>query len=221
MKDRTRILIVYNLVLFAAVLLAWAVMVFFEREGMLSDLGLRNMKYFTVLSNVFEGIASLALAVCLVRVRRGRSARVPHGVFLLKFLAAVTVAVTFLVVALFFGPWIGWLPLYRGANFWFHLVVPVLAMAEFVLLDRFDGVAFRETLWAPLPALAYGIVYTVNLLVNGTGTDPDPNDFYGFVHWGFAVGFGIFAGILLVSWGAGCLLCLGNRAGRKEKSIDA
>ena len=219
MKDRNRFLIAYNIVLFAAVVLAWTVMVFFEHEGMLSDLGLRNMKYFTVLSNVLEGIVSLALAACLVRVRRGRAARVPHGVFLLKFLAAVTVAVTFLVVALFFGPWVGWRPLYQGANFWFHLVVPVLAMAEFVLLDRFDGVSFRETAWAPLPALVYGIVYTANLLVNGAGTGPDANDFYGFVHWGYPVGVGIFAGILLVSWAAGCLLRLGNRAGRKENSI--
>jgi len=220
MKDRSRFLIVYNAVVFAAVLVAWTDMAFFSQEGMLSDLGLRNMKYFTVLSNVFEAIVSLALAVCLARVRRGRAARVPHGVFLLKFLAAVTVAVTFLVVALFFGLWVGYRPLYLGANFWFHLVVPVLAMAEFVLFDRFDAVTLRETAWAPLPALAYGAVYTVNVLVNGAGSDPDANDFYGFVHWGYPVGFGIFAGILFTSWAAGCLLRLGNRAGRKEKSID-
>ena len=220
MKDRTRFLTIYNFVLFAVAVFAWAVMAFFEEAGMLSDLGLRNLKYFTVLSNVFEGIVSLVLAVCLVRVRRGSSARVPHAVFLLKFLAAVTVAVTFLVVALFFGPWVGWRPLYRGANFWFHLVIPVLAMAEFVRFDRFDGVSFRETLLAPLPALIYGLVYTANLLVNGAGSGPDANDFYGFVHWGYPVGVGIFAGILLVSWAAGCLLRRGNRAGRPENSME-
>lgn len=221
MKDKTRLLIICNIVLFAAVLFAWTVMAFFGEKGMLSDLGLRNMKYFTVLSNVFEGIASLVLAVCLVRMRNGRAACVPHGVFLLKYLAAVTVAVTFLVVAVFFGPLYGHRLLYQGANSWFHLVIPVLAMAEFVLLDRFDGVSLRETAWAPLPALVYGIVYTVNVLVNGAGYGPDSNDFYGFVLWGLPVGFGIFAGILLLSWAAGCLLRLGNRAGRKEKSIDA
>lgn len=204
MKKKSAMIFAYDLALFALTVLGWVVMVFFGEAGRLSTLGLANMRYFTVLSNILEGIASLLLAIRLGRIRRGRAEGIPHWLYLLKFLAAVMVAVTFLVVALFFGPWVGYLSLYRGANFWFHLIIPVLAMAEFILLDRFDRVSRRETLLAPLPALVYGLAYALNLIIHGVGEPPDPNDFYGFASWGLGVGFGIFALILLMSWGVGC-----------------
>lgn len=205
MKTDTRIrgALICNICIVLMVLIAWGVMLFANEEGVLSTLGFANLRYFTVLSNVFEGVASLLLVISL---RRGG---VSHGVFAAKYLAAVTVAVTFFVVALFFGPWIGYAPLYRSANFWFHLVIPLTAMLEFVFWDRFDIISRREVFLAPLPALVYGVVYAAALIFLGG------EDFYGFAHWGLPVGFGIFAGILLLSLAAGALLRLGNRAGRR------
>jgi len=207
-----------NVVIVVLVAAAWVIMSFFGAEGTLASRGFGNLKYFTVLSNILAGAASAALLVCLARVRRGAAERVPHSVYLLKFVAAAAVSVTFLVVSVFFSPWIGWLPMYRGANFWFHLVIPVLAVCEFVFLDRFDTASRRETLMCMLPPLIYGCVYAVNVIANGAGGGPDGNDFYGFAHWGLPVGFGIFAAILLTSWGAGALMRLGNRGKSRSKT---
>lgn len=199
------LLLLCNLLLALLVLAGWLVSLLApDPDALLISHGLANLRYFTVLSNLLEGAAAVVMTVCLCR------GRVPHGVFLMKFLAAVTVAVTFFVVALFFGPWVGWAPLYRRGNFFYHLVVPLLAMIEFILWDRFGRISRREVLLAPLPALAYGAVYAVSVLLLGG------EDFYGFVHWGLPAGFGIFAGILLLSWGSGALLRLGNQAGRRK-----
>lgn len=194
---------------------AWVYMAFIGHGNILSSNGIVSLRYFTVLSNILEAAASVWLLIELLRLGRGGRERISHGVFLLKFVSAAAVAVTFSVVAFFFGPLVGYGALYRGANFWYHLIVPVLAMAEFILLDRFDSVSMRETLLAPVPALIYGICYAVNLLINGIGSGPDTNDFYGFAAWGLPVGFGIFALILLLSWGLGCLLRWGSRVKRQ------
>lgn len=219
MKTKTdeRRLLWWNVAIAAMTVIAWCIMAFWDHaDALLEARGVDNLKFFTVLSNVFEGIVSLALAVRLLRVRRGRAEGIPHALYLLKLLAAVTVTVTFAVVAVFFGPWVGYRPLYRYANFFFHLVIPLAAITEFLFLDRFDRASFRETLWAPLPALVYGTVYTVNVVVNGPGEFPNANDFYGFTNWGWPAAFAIFAGILLLSWGAACFLRWGNARGRTK-----
>ncbi|MBR1457212.1 MAG: hypothetical protein IJ594_08670, partial [Oscillospiraceae bacterium] len=119
---------------------------------------------------------------------------------------------TFLVIAAFLGPLYGHRHMYSGSNFWYHLVLPLVSMLEFCLLDTRPALTLRDTLWAGLPALLYGAGYTVNLLVNGIGVWPDTNDFYGFVNWGWGVGFCIFGGIVLASWLLALLLRAGNRA---------
>ena len=218
METRKTLLLISNIVIVLLTVLGVCITQFVTSDGLLAAEGLHNLKYFTVLSNILEGAASLILAVRLLRVRRGRAQGIPHGLYILKLVSASAVAVTFFVVALFFGPWVGYGLLYRDANLFFHLVIPVLAMAEFVLLDRFGSASFRETAWCPLPELLYGLGYLLNLLANGIGEWPDTNDFYGFTTWGWGAGFAIFAAILLLGWGAGCLMRLGNRAGRSEKN---
>ena len=102
MKTKTgdRLLLWWNIAIVALAVFALYIMAFWDHaDALLSSQGVGNLKYFTVLSNVFEGIMSLILAVRLLRVRRSRAEGVPHALYLLKLLAAVTVTVTFMVVA--------------------------------------------------------------------------------------------------------------------------
>ena len=190
--------------------------------GLLSSGGWENLKYFTVLSNIFCGLVALGFLIWIIAARGGQPDReqvgagnqaekagkekgeYPRAVMAWKLMATVVVAVTFIVVAGFFGPIYGWLPLYRGSNLEFHLIVPVLAMIEFCLLE--GELPFRTTLLAGMPALVYGTVYLINILINGKGDWPNTNDWYGFMNWGFAVSIVIFAGIVAVSWGIAVFL---------------
>ena len=211
----------WNLVIALLVLFAWLQMTLFGSEAALSSLGLVNLKFFTVLSNLLEGIASLFYARALHLVIHGRRAHTPHLAFVLKLISAVCVRLTFLVVLLFLGPMFGHAAMYVGANFWFHLMIPLLSMAEFVFLDRNGRISMRDTLWALLPVLLYGSVYLLNVLINGVGEWPHRNDFYGFATWGVPVGILIFAAILGLQWALALLLRLGNHAASKIGSSES
>lgn len=165
--------------------------------------GWENLKYFTVLSNEFAGIAALIVLMIIIF---GRASSMQGFISVIKLIAVTGVGLTFMVIACFFGPLYGYLILYQGSNLWFHLIVPVICMVEFVFLDTGrEGIRLKFIILAGLPSLCYGMFYLINILVNGVGTWPDGNDWYGFVNWGLPVGIVIFAGIVLMSIGLAAL----------------
>ena len=116
------------------------------RLGSQSEGGFGNLRYFTVLSNLLQGGVSLAYA-CGIRTGR------------FKFASTTAITFTFFIVHLFLGPKRGYDVVYAGANFWSHLIVPVLAMADFLVLDRECTFTMRDTFIAVIPTLAYGLFY--------------------------------------------------------------
>ena len=215
---KKKINVVLNILIFAFTLLGLGIMLYLNGDdgGLLSSAGWDNMKYFTVLSNLFCGIvAGIFLLLQLLGNKKTSPAHVggsllsPAWMMILKLSAAAAVMVTFLVVACFFGPLYGYRYMYLGSNLWFHLIIPLLGMIEFCLLD--GTIPFRMTFLAGTPALVYGCFYLGNILINGKGKWPDTNDWYGFLNWGWGPAFVIFAVIILTSWGAACLLRVFNK----------
>ncbi len=175
-------------------------------EGaVLASRGWRNLRYFTVLSNEFCGIVSL---LWIVRTVRGKTFPA-----LLKLMAVSGVGLTFAIVAFFLAPMNPQLNLYQGGNLWFHLIVPVTAMIEFLILDT-KRLPVKQTLIAAIPSLIYGLGYLINILINGRGEWPNTNDWYGFLTWGYPIGFLIFGFIFLMHWGIACLMQLFNKWGQ-------
>ncbi|MBR0474094.1 MAG: hypothetical protein IJJ19_03755 [Erysipelotrichaceae bacterium] len=194
-KINTRILI--NVFIAIIVPYAWLKMVFSSTDGVLVSTGLRSLRYFTILSNLLEGFASV---VFLLNMKKEKP-----WVNLLKYVAAVSVGLTFLVVVVFLGPLFGYLFMFIGVNFWLHLIVPVLAMVEFVIYNR-EKYTVKDNLIASLPMVIYGIFYLGNIIINGVGQWPDSNDWYGFMSWGLPVGIVIFFVIVAVTYGIGLVL---------------
>ena len=193
-------------------LAAWLMMLF-GGEGTLSSRGLGSLKYFTTLSNLLEGAASVWWLIAALRSGTRLAER-------LKFVAAAAVMLTFTVVMTFLGPLYGYRYMFGGANLWFHLLVPLMAAAEFILLG--DGtMTRRDDLLAVLPPLLYGAVYLCNILVNGVGEYPHTNDWYGFVLWGLPVSIVIFAVICGVTYLLALMLRkLSTAAQKREKPAD-
>ncbi|MBQ9263428.1 MAG: hypothetical protein IJ189_04370 [Clostridia bacterium] len=181
----------------------WLSMVFVVQDGVLSATGLGSLKYFTVLSNLLEGAASLLWGLCACREKHARlAARV-------KYIAAVSVGLTFVTVLVFLGPFFGYGGMYTGSNFWFHLILPLAAMAEFMLLND-APMTHRDNRLAVAPMLLYGIGYLANNLINGIGAWPHTNDFYAFLTWGYPVGMVILVVIIVGTYGIGWLLRQAN-----------
>ena len=165
--------------------------------GLMSS-GFANLKYFTVLSNLFCGI--VAVIYLIFRLRSKELSILP------KLMAASATGLTFLIIAAFLQPLYPDLNLYERGNLYFHLIVPLFAMAEFLIIKTREKIPFKYTLYSAALALAYGTYYLVNILINGIGEWPDTNDWYGFLNWGFPVGIAIFAFVVLMDFGIACLL---------------
>ena len=184
-----------NLLIGGLVLCVWLSSVFRTgRRGALSVEGLQSLRYFTVLSNLLQGGVSLA---CLFRAELGRW----------NYVSALSVALTFIVVLLLLGPAYGYDSMYVGPNLWFHLIVPSLAMVNFLVFDREDTFSLRDSLFTLIPMLAYSLFYVVNLLVNGVRD----NDWYGFAKNGPRSAATAFLIILGLNWIIALLMRLPRR----------
>ena len=185
--------------LFIAVIVpyAWLKMVFATSDGVLVSGGLRSLKYFTILSNLLEGFASLMFLVAGNK-EDGR-------LNVLKYVAATSVGLTFLTVVVFLGPLFGYLLMFTGVSFWLHLIVPVLAIVEYVIYNDYR-MYVRDNILAVVPMIIYGIFYLGNIIINGVGEWPHSNDRYGFVSWGIPIGIVIFFVIIAVTYGIGLIL---------------
>ena len=192
--------IILNLIIVAFTIVGIILMLTRQpREGALQTTGLANFRYYTVLSNVFCGIVSVLYLVFILIKKDTDKIRV------LKLAGVCGVTITFAVVAFMFGPLYGWPQFYKGGNLYFHLLEPLVAMVEFILVRR-SRMPFRYTLFAAVPTLLYGIGYTLNILINGLGGPwPNTNDFYAFLSWGWPVGIVILLSITLLSFALACV----------------
>lgn len=199
MADKKKVRLIYNFIMVAFVLYAWVIMFFNTKEGMLTAKGFVNLKYYTTLSNIF---AAIVAGVWISSYLRKKD--IP-AISLWKLMSAAAVGVTFTVVIGFLGPLYGFDTMYVGSNFFLHLVVPVMAMAEFIIFNE-KKMSAKDNLFVMLPPLVYGTVYVINTFINGV----EGNDIYGFLIWGYAVGILIFAVICLAAFIIGLILRLVN-----------
>jgi hypothetical protein len=173
-----------------------------QGDGFMSN-GLRTLKYFTVLSNFTAGAA----AVLWLLYPESRAVQ------RLKLAAAVAVTITCLVVICFLGWIYGFPMMYEGPSLWLHLLIPLLCMADAVLLEKrqYDR---TDCVCAGIPVFLYGSGYIANILVNGA----EGNDWYAFAAWGvFPAGMIIFAVLILLSCGIGAAMAyLQKKALRKK-----
>ena len=203
MKHTIRLIL--NILMAGVVIVAWVHM-YVAGGGVLAHEGFTNLRFYTVLSNLLVGIASVIWTVAFAKAS-GRA--VPPWVEILKYIAAVSVFLTFTIVALFLGPLYGHQYLYLGANLWFHLIIPVIAVMEMMFLSE-RRITARDNRLALYPTILYGVFYMLNNVINGIGIWPDTNDWYGFLLWGYPVGILIFIGIGVVTWLLGRLIRLVN-----------
>ena len=186
-----------------------------DEGGILVAYGAENLKFFTVESNLFLGLVCLADLAFAHLERTGRLRRRPPVMETLFYIAAVAVALTFAVVVLFFGPWVGYAPLFRNANLFFHLIVPVLGMLSFCLFHRGRTIPLGETALTLIPSAAYGLYYTAVLLAKGVHF-PE-TDWYGFAAGGLRGAVLTAGGVLLTTWLLALLLRLAaGGSGRKR-----
>ena len=206
-EARTRWTIALNAAIVVLCAVAWCQMVFGWgwEHAPLSGLGLSSLKYFTIQSNLLSALVSAACVFCLVR---GGGRSMPDWLHGMRLVATTGVALTFVTVEAFLSPALyGYASMHAGANLWFHLVLPLLAIASFCVLEADRPMPVSWTFAAIVPMVLYGVGYLANILANGI----PGNDWYGFTAWGMERIPIVFAVMVAVVWLIACGLRAANQ----------
>lgn len=120
------------------------------------ELGVNSFVYYTLLSNLYLLIASL-----LYLFKNRIKSRI---VDIMKFGSTLSVLITFLVVIFVLGPnkeLTYHFLLFEGANFYYHLVCPILGIITFLFFDDVRIFGFRDVLGAFTFTALYSIVIII------------------------------------------------------------
>lgn len=150
-------------------------------------IGVPIFSYYTVQSNVFMGIVSFIFANREYQIFRGRKKEIPLVHYIFKMVATVAVSLTFFVVFAIFGFMSkgGHAPLLRNSYLFFHLIIPVMSILNYVIFEKTNIIKFKYIFYGLLPTFLYEIYYTINILVNmKNGTVSLRNDWYSFAQNG-------------------------------------
>ena len=204
---KIKISYILNIIISILVLLSLLIMLtgfkFMGNDLVLTATKIEAFKFFTVDSNILIGIISLIMGIYEYKVIRGKKENMPDYIYTLKLIGTISVMLTFLVTTLYLAPSIknGYYVLYKNANLFFHLVIPLLSLISFIFFEKNNKIKFKYTFLSLLPIIIYGIFYTINILLHiDNGSISTKYDFYLFAQGGINTIVFVFLGILISSY---------------------
>ena len=173
--------------------------------------------YYTVQSSIFMGIISFIFANREYQILKGRKKEISLVYYIFKMVATVAVSLTFFVVFAIFGFMArgGHIGLLRNSYLFFHLVIPVVSILNYVIFERTSIIKFKHIFYGILPTFLYEIYYTINILMNmKNGGVTLRNDWYSFAQ------NGLLRTILVAPTMLGITFCLSLVIWRLNKKSD-
>jgi hypothetical protein len=190
-NNKLKVSIVINLLIFVLTVIASIIMFtgfkFMGDEVVLEQTKMGMLKFFTVDSNMFMGIMALIFAIKEIKILKGKNEEISKGLYILKLMATVGVALTFLTVIFYLGPISeGGIPsMLKNSNLFFHLIIPVVSIITFIVFERTDKLSFKHSFLGIVPMFIYSIFYLVNVLIHMENGKVSPiYDWYWFVQGG-------------------------------------
>ena len=199
---------ILNIVIFLLVL-AGTIVMMTVGSGALATNSLSVFKYFTFQSNIYMGIVALIYAYYQFLIVKKKKEKIPHVLAIFNRVGVTAVTLTFLVVIAFLAPGYGYDKMYNNANLFFHLLVPVLAIINFVVFTKNEKCHFAHTLYPIIPCVLYGIVYLI-VVVSLNAYGDLKIDFYNFGKDGPLMGVLNFLIIISFSYIIGVVLYLSS-----------
>lgn len=147
--------------------------------------GIKSIKYFTVQSNLLYGAYAAVYAVC--QIIYTSQDKMPQTLCTLKYVFTVGVTLTMLTVVLYLAPIVekSYPPLFKGANLYFHLLVPLLGVISFCFFEKGVKLSVIQALYGFIPFGLYGIFYSVNAITHAeNGEVAEKYDWYRFLKGG-------------------------------------
>ena len=145
----------------------------------------RAFMYFTIHSNL--AVAAICFLDLFFMRRKRKEIKVW---FVIRFMGVVSITLTGIVFCAFLAPTLGAF-VWSLPNFITHVVVPVLAIIEFLLTEAFCSRLTCSALWGTLPPLAYAVYAGIGYVRKWEFSDGIYYP-YSFLNWGSPAGaFGL------------------------------
>lgn len=160
--------------------------------------GIGVLMYYTELSNLLSGFASLYMVIRILQTKT-----VPLSAKVFRYISMCLTTVTFVVVLTVLGPTFGYAyMLFYGQMLITHTLCPIASILIFLFLEDSPALLRKHVDWAILPTVLYGIVTVfMNYIRYMTGPYPflmvHDQPWYATVLW-FV---GILAGAYLIALG--------------------
>ena len=204
-----------NILVFLLVLAGTIVMMTIG-SGALAENSLSVFKYFTFQSNIFMGVVAFIYGYYQLLILLNKKDKIPHVLLVFNHVGVTAVGLTFLIVILFLAPGYGFDKMYNNANLFFHALVPIVAMLNYMFLEKECSFKFINTLFSIIPSLLYGIVYFI--VVASLNAYGDINiDFYMFGANGPLIGAFNFIAVMSIAYGFGVAIYFINRLVFKKR----
>ena len=206
---------ILNILTFLLVLVGVIVMITIGSKA-LGETNITVFKYFTFQSNIFMGAVALVYAIYQLLIILNKRDKLPHVLLVFNHVGVTAVGLTFLIVIFFLAPGYGFDKMYNNANLFFHALVPMVAMLNYMFLEKECSFKFLNTLFSIIPSLLYGIVYFIVVVsLNAYG---DINiDFYMFGANGPLIGAFNFIAVMSIAYGFGVTIYFINRLVFKKR----
>ncbi len=207
MKTREKISIIMNILIFVFTLFATISMIVgFKFMGEIEVLSSRNFKsfrYFTVDSNVFAGLISLAYVIYRFTAKGKNEDSLPKAFYILKLAATTGVTLTMMVTVFFLAPTSNgnFMHYFMNSNFFMHLITPLLCIISFIFFEPSKQEKLAMTIPGILPMLLYSFYYTPNILLHLDNGKVDPAyDWYHFLSGGLNTIWFVIPVLYVVTW---------------------
>ena len=210
-----------NILVFLLVLAGTIVMMTIG-SGALAENSLSVFKYFTFQSNIFMGVVAFIYGYYQLLILRNKKDKIPHVLLVFNHVGVTAVGLTFLIVILFLAPGYGFDKMYNNANLFFHALVPVVAMINYMFFEKECAIKFKETVCSMIPCTLYGIVYFI-VVASQNGYGNVKIDFYMFGANGPVVGAFNFIAVISIAYAIGLIIYFVNylifqRKNRQEQA---
>ena len=206
---------ILNILTFLLVLVGVIVMITIGSKA-LGETNITVFKYFTFQSNIFMGVVAFIYGWYQLLIILSKRDKIPHVLLVFNHVGVTAVGLTFLIVILFLAPGYGFDKMYNNANLFFHALVPIVAMINFMFLEKECSIKFKETFFSIVPSLLYGIVYFI-VVVATNGYGNINIDFYMFGANGPVIGALNFIAVMSIAYGFGVLIYFVNRLVFKKR----
>ena len=207
MNKREKLSIIFNCLIFIFTLFATISMIigfkFMGQLEVLSERNFKSFKYFTVDSNVFAGLISLAYVIYKLTANGKKRSVMPRAFYILKLAAATGVTLTMMVTVFYLAPTSNgnFLHYFMNSNFFMHLITPLLCIISFIFFEAAEPQKLIMSVPGIIPMLLYSFFYTPNVLLHlDNGKVVRAYDWYNFLAGGAQTVWIVVPVLYLITW---------------------